>query len=178
MPIKTSDNRSEQLAALGDEFRQLATATVLFHQAIADRLGMHVTDQRCLDILSRTGPITAGELAHRTGLTTGAITGVIDRLEKAGFVRRAKDKADRRRVVIEPVVERIEKEIAPLFKSIASLMGDLCDHYSTQQLAIIRDFIARVHQGAYKQIQRLRDRDDQREEEAAIQKRKRASSES
>jgi DNA-binding MarR family transcriptional regulator len=157
MPTRFSDNRSEQLAALGDEFRQLATATVLFHQAIADRLGMHVTDHRCLDILSRTGPITAGDLAQRTGLTTGAITGVIDRLEKAGFVRRAKDKADRRRVVIEPVPERIEREIAPLFGSIARAMADLCAQYSTQELALIRDFIARFHQGAYEQIRKLRE---------------------
>src|SRR5690349_3034857 len=102
MSQKSSEKRSELLAGLGHEFRQLATATVLFHQAIADRLGMHVTDHRCLDILLRSGSITAGELAQRTGLTTGAITGVIDRLEKAGFVQRAKDPADRRRVVIEP----------------------------------------------------------------------------
>ena len=157
MSKKNSVGRSELVAALGIEFRQLATATVLFHQAIAERLGIHVTDQRCLDILARTGPMTAGELAQWTGLTTGAITGVIDRLEKAGFVRRAKDKADRRRVVIEPLAERIEKEIAPLFESIASLMGDLCDRYSTQELGVIRDFIARVHQGAYEQIRTLRE---------------------
>jgi DNA-binding MarR family transcriptional regulator len=147
------------LAALGDEFRQLATATILFHQAIADRLGMHVTDHRCLDIHLRAGPITAGELAERTGLTTGAITGVIDRLEKAGFVRRAKDPADRRRVVIEPFPERIEREIAPLFESISRLMADLCARYSTRELTVIRDFIARVHQGAYEQVRKLREGD-------------------
>src|SRR5271157_5057901 len=116
MSTKNSGNRFELLAALGDAFRQLATATVMFHQAIADRLGMHVTDHKCLDILVQTGPIPAGALAERTGLTTGAITGVIDRLEKAGFVRRIKDPDDRRRVVIEPFADRIEKEIAPLFK--------------------------------------------------------------
>ena len=146
MSKKSSDDRSELLAALGQEFRQFATATVLFHQAIADRLGMHVTDHRCAEILLRTGPITAGELAQRTGLTTGAITGVIDRLEKAGFVRRAKDPGDRRRVVIEPFPERIEREIAPLFESIGRAMADLCAQYSTRELAVIRDFIARVHQ--------------------------------
>ncbi len=163
MSKKSSENRSELLAALGNEFRQLATATALFHQAIADRLGMHVTDHRCLDILSRAGPITAGELAERTGLTTGAITGVIDRLEKAGFVRRAKDPADRRRVVIEPFSERIEREIAPLFKSISGLMGDLCARYSTQELAVIRDFIAGVHHGAYEQARKLREGDEDAE---------------
>ena len=157
MSTKSSENRFELLAALGDEFRQLATATVLFHQAIADRLGMHVTDHRCLDILVRTGPITAGELAQRTGLTTGAITGLIDRLEKAGFVRRAKDPDDRRRVVIDPFRERIEREIAPLFKSLAPAMADLCAQYGTRELAVIRDFIAGVQQVAYEQIRKLRD---------------------
>lgn len=157
MSKKSSDNRSELLVALGQEFRQFATVTVLFHQAIADRLGMHVTDQRCGDILLRTGPITAGELAQRTGLTTGAITGVIDRLEKAGFVRRAKDSGDRRRIVVEPVPERIEREIGPLFESIARAMADLCAEYSTQELAVIRDFIARFHQGAWDEIRKLRE---------------------
>ncbi len=64
--------------------RETSTVTILFHQAIADRLGMNVTDHKCAGILARSGPITAGELARRTGLTTGAITGVIDRLEQAG----------------------------------------------------------------------------------------------
>ena len=58
-----------------------------------------------------------GELARRTGLTTGAITGVIDRLEKAGFARRARDSSDRRRVIIEPDPKRIERKIVPLFES-------------------------------------------------------------
>jgi DNA-binding MarR family transcriptional regulator len=157
MSSKNSDNRSALLAALGQEFRQFATATVLFHQAIADRLGMHVTDHKCLDILVRTGPIPAGELAERTGLTTGAITGVIDRLEKAGFVQRIKDPNDRRRVVIEPFAERIEKEIAPLFRSLAPAMAELCAHYSTGELTAIRDFIAGVQRIAYEQIGKLRD---------------------
>ena len=108
------------------EFRHLATATILFHQAIADRLGMHLTDHKCGDILVQTGPITAGELAERTGLTTGAITGVIDRLEKAGFVRRVKDPDDRRRVIIEPLPERIKGQIAPLFQSIGRAIADMC----------------------------------------------------
>jgi len=121
------------------------------------------TDLRCLDIVCRAGPITAGELAERTGLTTGAITGVIDRLENAGFVRRAKDPTDRRRVVIEPFTDKMEREIAPLFESIARLMADLCARYSTRELAVVRDFIASVHQGAYEQIQKLREGDGRAE---------------
>src|SRR5579862_3079248 len=102
MMSRDSRRRVELLTSLNDGFRQLSAATILFHQAVADRLGMNITDHKCADILARTGPITAGELARRTGLTTGAITGVIDRLEKAGFVRRVRDENDRRRVIVEP----------------------------------------------------------------------------
>src|SRR3954470_6827245 len=101
------------------EMREISTVTILFHQAIADRLGMNVTDHKCAGILARSGPITAGELARLTGLTTGAITGVVDRLEQAGFVRRARDSSDRRRVIIEPDAKQIERKIVPLFNSMA-----------------------------------------------------------
>jgi|SRR5579883_240837 len=159
MSKKTSETGSELLAAIGGEFRQLATATVLFHQAIADRLGMHATDHRCLEILSRAGRMTAGELTELTGLTTGATTGVIDRLEKAGFVRRVEDPDDRRRVVIEPFPERIEREIAPLFRSLAPAMAELCGGYSAHDLAVIREFIASVQVVVFEQIRKLRETD-------------------
>src|SRR5271166_2899245 len=166
MSKQSSDNRSELLRGLGGEFRQLATATILFHQVIADRLGMHVTDHKCAEILLRTGPITAGELAERTGLTTGAITGVIDRLEKAGFVRRAKDPADRRRVVIEPFPERIEEEIGPLFESLKSAMAELCSRHGSRELAVIRDFITGFNQRVYEETRKLREGDGQANGEA------------
>src|SRR5262245_42675343 len=157
MVSRGTRKRTELIAALGDEFRQLSTATILFHQAIADRLGMNVTDHKCADILLGTGPITAGELARRTGLTTGAITGVIDRLEKAGFVRRAKDAGDRRRVIIEPLPEQIGRKIGPLFESIAQAMAELCGDYTMEELAVIREFTARAHQSAYEEIRKLRE---------------------
>jgi DNA-binding MarR family transcriptional regulator len=158
---KDSEKRSELLVAVGQEFRQLATATILFHEAIADCLGMHVTDHKCADILLSTGPITAGELAELTGLTTGAITGVIDRLEKARLVRRAEDPADRRRVIIEPLPERIEREIGPLFQSIGPAMSEMCATYSIRELAVIRDFIAGVQKVAYEQMRKLREEGEQ-----------------
>jgi DNA-binding MarR family transcriptional regulator len=155
MTKKNSEPRSALLAGMGDEFRQLSTATILFHQAVADRLGVHVTDHKCAELLLRTGAITAGELAQLTGLTTGAITGVIDRLEKSGFARRAKDPKDRRRVVVEPVAERLEQEMAPLFAPIARAMGELCAEYGTQELRVIRDFINRFHRVAWDETRKL-----------------------
>ena len=148
--------RGELLAALFGEFRQLSAATIMFHQAVADRLGLNVTDHKCADILERAGPLTAGELAQRTGLTTGAITGVIDRLEKAGFVQRAKDPGDRRRVIVEPCRKRMERVIAPLFESMARAAAEACAHYTTEELGVIRDFTVRAHQLAIEEAHKLR----------------------
>jgi len=150
--------RAELLEELYGEFRQLSAATIMFHQAVADRLRMNVTDHKCVDILLRVGRLSAGELARRTGLTTGAITGVIDRLTKAGFVRRAKDPSDRRRVIIEPNVKRIERKIGPLFESMAEAAAELCVPYSTQELAVILDFTTRCHEMTLEQAIKLRGR--------------------
>ena len=109
-------------------------------------------DGICHVILS----VGAGQRIHHPGAVTGAVTGVIDRLEEAGFVQRGKDPADRRRVIIEPFPDRIEREIAPLFASIGQAMGDLCARYSNRELAVIRDFIAGFQQRAFEQAGKLR----------------------
>ena len=91
------------MTALFLEFRQMSTGAIMFHQAIADRLGLHATDHKCADLIIRNGAMTSGRLAELTGLTTGAITGVVDRLEARGIARRATDPGDRRRVIVELV---------------------------------------------------------------------------
>jgi DNA-binding MarR family transcriptional regulator len=149
--------RGELLGALIGEFREWSAATVMFHQAVAEKLGMNITDHKCADILVRSGPIAAGELARRTGLSTGAITGVIDRLEQAGFVRRAHDPGDRRRVIIEPLPKRIERVIGPLFESMGRAAAELCGRYSTEELVLIRDFARRATEMACDQARRLRE---------------------
>ena len=153
---RESRRREELLAGLNAGFRQLSTATILFHQAVADRLGMNITDHKCADVLAQAGPITAGELARRTGLTTGAITGVIDRLEGAGLARRVRDPHDRRRVIVEPIVKRMEQVIGPLFKSMGRSATELCERYSIEELAVILDFTGRASQLAIDEASRLR----------------------
>ena len=89
----------ERFATLG---RQLSQATVLFHEQIAEHVGLSATDHKCLDLAVRAErPLTAGQIAELSGLSTGAVTGVIDRLERAGFVRRVRDPHDRRKVLVE-----------------------------------------------------------------------------
>jgi DNA-binding MarR family transcriptional regulator len=147
--------RGELLAALTMAGRHLSTATVMFHQAIADRLGLNVTDHKCIDLLLTKGPMTAGELAGLTGLTTGAITAVIDRLEKAGFAERADDPRDRRRVIVEVVGKRV-REIERLFEPFAATFGQLSARYSDKELDVILDFMNRSCDGLHESTVGLR----------------------
>src|SRR5829696_7595989 len=124
---------------------RMSTATVLFHAAIAERLGVGATDMKCYSILRLTGPITAGDLADRTGLTTGAITGVIDRLERAKLVRRARDPHDRRRIVLELVhdAER-ERAIGALYEPLGRAITALVGQYDAAERATMLDFLIRA----------------------------------
>ncbi len=106
-------SRPKARAALMEELehavRRSSALGVIFGQTVASRVGISSSDLECLDFLNLEGRVTAGRLAELTGLTTGAITGVVDRLEKAGFVRRERDESDRRKVFIAPVPENIAK---------------------------------------------------------------------
>ncbi len=152
---RDAPGQSELVAELSGLMRELSTATIMFHQAVADRLAMNVTDHKCAGILAQSGPITAGELAARTGLTTGAVTGVIDRLEKAGFVRRARDAGDRRRVIVEPDVKEIARRIGPLFESMGREAARLYSGYNVKELALLRDFAVRSLRLAEQETRKL-----------------------
>ncbi|HEY0733340.1 MAG TPA: MarR family transcriptional regulator [Herpetosiphonaceae bacterium] len=136
---------------------RLSTATVLFHSAVADRLGVSATDVKCYTILRQTGPIAAGELAERVALTTGAITGVIDRLEKAQLVRRAPDPRDRRRVVLE-LLNNPDREqaILALYQPMGQAMIELASGYSAAERALLLDFITRATEILETETLRLR----------------------
>lgn len=138
--------------------QQLSGATIMFHQAVADQLGLNPTDHKCAGLVLTKGPMSAGELAEATCLTTGAITGVIDRLEKAGFVQRADDPNDRRRVIVCAVPKRI-REIARLFDDLTAEMAELSSHYTDAELAVILDFMSRSCNGLYAATRKLRRRE-------------------
>lgn len=135
--------RAKLLEALMEEGRNLGAATVMFHAAVAERAGLNATDHKCAEILVRAGPLTAGELADRTGLTTGAITGVIDRLEAAGFVSRAKDPHDRRRVIVQPHFGCMKEKLTPLFARFAPAMQQLHESYADEDVEVILDYMKR-----------------------------------
>jgi DNA-binding MarR family transcriptional regulator len=150
--------RERLLGALGREMQKLVAEVVLFNQAVADRLGMNPTDLQCLNILSQTGPVAAGRLAEETGLTTGAVTGVIDRLERAGYAWRERDPKDKRRVIVHPLPDRAERDIGPLYASIGRSFAEMCSRYDEEELALILDFVTQSHLLNREETARLRGR--------------------
>jgi DNA-binding MarR family transcriptional regulator len=111
-----------------------------FDQALVDAFAINRTDGRCVDVVHERGPLTAGELARACGLTTGAATAVIDRLERAGLVRRRADPADRRKVIVE-VTREAEARLAEIFVPLASEGADDLAHFSDEQLATVIEYL-------------------------------------
>ncbi len=132
--------REEAIHAIVEKFREMSTQTIMFHQRVADVLGLHITDHKSLDILYHFGAMPAGQLGELTGLTTGAVTGIIDRLEEAGYVRRINDPKDRRRTIIEPTGNRkLEKKIEGIFIPLHERMHKLLSSYTDIELAFLLD---------------------------------------
>jgi DNA-binding MarR family transcriptional regulator len=144
------------LTELARSAQRAATDGILFHQAVADRLGLHISDLRCLNILLEAGPVPAGEIGERTGLTTGAVTRMVDRLEQAGYVRREPDPADRRRVIVSPMAEQMAT-IGPLYTGMAQAWATAMDGYDNDQLTTILTLFDRLHEISQVEIARLRD---------------------
>jgi DNA-binding MarR family transcriptional regulator len=133
------------MAAMERETRALSTLNILISEAVAARLGINSSDFKCLDLAQNApgGAITAGDLAAATGLTSGAITGVIDRLERAGLVRRVRDVADRRKVIVHPS-PCVEKTVPTVFAPLHRAMEAMWSSYSDAELELILDFLTKV----------------------------------
>jgi DNA-binding MarR family transcriptional regulator len=128
------------IRALSQALREASAYSLLYSQAVAARLGINSTDLECLDFLGRRGPMTAGALAESAGLTTGAVTGVVDRLERAGLARRRSDPSDRRKVVIHAVAGA-EARITPLFKPMEAAIVDALATFDDPALEILLRFL-------------------------------------
>ena len=120
--------------------RRAGAVMQLLGAAAAEQIGINVTDLNCLNILALRGRMTAGELARATSLTTASITGVIDRLEEAGFVRREKDPSHRRRVVVRLDSERGLRDVAPVFAPVIKAYREAAAQYTDEQLETILGF--------------------------------------
>lgn len=121
--------------------RELSNAVIFFHEAVAAHLGMSAAEWKCLGLLDQHGPSTASRLAELSGLTTGAITGIVDRLEKAGYVSRHAHPTDRRSVIIQSLhVKALKERVVPIFQSLGRAMAQVTARYSAGELTAIARF--------------------------------------
>ncbi|MFI9384004.1 MarR family winged helix-turn-helix transcriptional regulator [Kutzneria sp. NPDC052558] len=134
----------EELARFSWLGRDSSLVTVMFHARVAEQLGLSTTDHKCLDLAARGGqPMTAGRIAELSGLSTGAVTGVIDRLERAGYVRRVRDPHDRRKVLVEVTLSDPQR-FALLFKGVSEMMARVLSHYTPEQRELLFEYGSEV----------------------------------
>jgi len=153
---RTTSARARLLADLDREFRYGSGLGVVFSQAVASRVGITGSDLECLDFIGLCGGVaSAGDLAEATGLTTGAVTGMIDRLEEAGFAKRERDADDRRKVLVRSL-PAAERRIAPNYTSLQQAMQELLSHYSDEQLSLLLDFAGKSARIMAQEIAKLR----------------------
>ena len=144
-------SRTDLIAQLRSEITGYFGAASDFDERVAKKFKLSRTDMRCLDLLSRLGPMTAGRLADESGLSTGAVTFLLDRLEVAGMVRRRRDTDDRRRVWVE-LVPAAQKRLAHAQAPIVEEMKQVTQRFKAEELAIVRDFMREAKEVFERQV--------------------------
>jgi DNA-binding MarR family transcriptional regulator len=141
---RVAAKKADLVQALSLQIRRMSAQSVLVSSAVAERVGLSSSDLECLDfiVMGAAGAVTPGELATATGLTSGAITGVVDRLERGGFVRREADPADRRKVRLVAVEARV-RQMGVYYGRLAQRMETLWAQLTEEQLQMILDFTRR-----------------------------------
>jgi DNA-binding MarR family transcriptional regulator len=124
--------------------RNLIANAILFNHQVAQRVGLGASDAQFMHLLQLHGPLTPGRLAELSGLTTGTVTGVLDRLEAAGFVRRERNESDRRKVIVKLNEEQLWSAMAPLYAGQAESLAAVAGAYDGEQLEVIADFLDRL----------------------------------
>jgi DNA-binding MarR family transcriptional regulator len=136
----SSSAREELNREVGAALRTYHGAVEAVDDAACAYMGINRTDLRCLDILGRAGPMTAGRLAEQSKLTNAAITIVVDRLERIGYVRRVRDLTDRRRVMVE-ATPKAHRRAWTLYGKVAEKLNAELERYPDRELALLRDFL-------------------------------------
>jgi len=140
MRFVRAESREDVLAEVAEELRLSGVSNDIADQVVAEYLGLNRTDMRCLDIIERLDGVSAGRLASEAGLSTGAVTTVLDRLERAGYARRVADAADRRRVLVE-LTPGARKLLRDLFAPLVDETVRQLESYTTDQISLVRDFM-------------------------------------
>ena len=149
--------KKDLVAELISEFRAAGNQDSAFDNLAAERLGLNRTDLHCINIIENSGGLTAGQLAAEAGLTSGAVTGVIDRLERAGYARRALDPSDRRRVNVEVTPKfyaRADRIWGPVAADWASRLGA---RFTAEELERVIDFLRATNELSREHLERLRE---------------------
>ena len=152
-PTAKESTRRELLNKLWELGRKMSTQTVFLHQAIAQSVGLNATDTKCIDLILRGpgGSVTAGWLSDMTGLTTGAITHILDRLEKRQFIERMRDTQDRRKVFIRVRPESLEPLI-PKYEAMGNAYMSLTEQYGDEELQLICDYLEKTSEVSEREL--------------------------
>jgi len=140
MRFVRAESRDDVLSEVAEELRLSGVTNDIADQVVADYLGLNRTDTRCLDIIERLDGVSAGRLASEAGLSTGAVTTVLDRLERAGYARRVQDPGDRRRVLVE-LTPAARRELQQLYAPLIDATMRQLEGYTTDEVSLVRDFL-------------------------------------
>ena len=140
MRFVRAESREDVLSEVAEELRLSGVTNDIADQVVADYLGLNRTDTRCLDIIERLDGVSAGRLASEAGLSTGAVTTVLDRLERAGYARRVQDPGDRRRVLVE-LTPAGQRELQELYAPLTDATMRQLEGYTTDEVSLVRDFM-------------------------------------
>jgi DNA-binding MarR family transcriptional regulator len=135
--------RRRLTTAIKQSLRELAIQLSMLNHQVVARLGLNDVDLNCLDLIARYGPLSPSALARRAGLHPATMTGILDRLERGGWVVRDRDPADRRAVMVSARREK-NAEIARLYTGMNSSMDEICAGYAEAELEVLADFLRRT----------------------------------
>jgi DNA-binding MarR family transcriptional regulator len=143
-PTASADGRQRRrlTTQIKDSLRDMRNQLSMLNRQVGGRLDLKEIDLDCLDLISRSGPMTPSTLARRAGLHPATMTGILDRLERAGWIARERDAADRRAVALRALPDR-GGELFRLFAGMNSALDKICSEYDEEQLTVIADFLRR-----------------------------------
>ncbi|MFN3324941.1 MAG: MarR family winged helix-turn-helix transcriptional regulator [Bryobacteraceae bacterium] len=145
-PEEQKRGREELLRRLAMAGRDMSDAAVVFHSVLAEKLGLSAGEWKTLGLLERYGPQTAGDLSERSGLAPASITGILDRLERRGWIRRGRDPEDRRRVVVTMQHRAATRDFSKYFGGLLARLDELYERYGNDQMEMLIGFLSEVAQ--------------------------------
>jgi len=154
MTVTKGVQREEIIASIMKYGREESRLSIIFRELVANRFGISVTDSECMDFLMERGYATAGDLSKITGLTTGAITGTIRRLKRAGLVTAQSDPSDKRKVIVKPIMKKVRAG-TQLYASFENSINELYAQYTLEQLKFVADYHRKMGEIFSNEIKKL-----------------------